>query len=224
MKTQRFTLQNLSAAMIALTFAGAGSLSGTALAEEAAPAYAAPPVTIPVVPAVPAASPVAEAPATPAVPAASPEAKAPATPAATAPESTPDTAPPGEERAEQTAPGQGSSTPYSRYGDDIRQRMEARREARQQAMEQYRSARRWWNNPYSEQRRLWNKSRLEWYQKQAEQRREYIEQQRPAYSYEYELPGYDYEYTYGPGYYYGRNDTTPGRWSGTPYGGRGPWY
>jgi hypothetical protein len=100
--------------------------------------------------------------------------------------------------------------------------MEAQREARQQALEQYRSARRWWNNPYAEQRRLWNKARAEWYQQQAEQRRQYYEQHQPAYGYEYEEPGYDYEYSYGPDYYYGRSDTSPGRWNDVPYGGWGP--
>jgi hypothetical protein len=208
MKTPRFTLLSLPAALIALSLAG--GISGIAQAEEAAqPAAAAPAEAAP--PAV--------------VPAASPAAEAPATPTATAQESTPEPAPPAEETAGKPAPGYDSSSPSHWNIDRFRERMEAQRKARQQALEQYRSSRRWWNNPYAEQRRLWNRARSQWYQKQAELRREYIEQHRPAYSYEYELPGYDYEYDYGPGYYYGRNDTTPGRWNGRPYyGGWGPWY
>jgi len=227
MNTERFTLQTICAAAMAL------ALTGVALAEETiqsnpstAPVMAAPPSSIQAVPAAAPPSTVQAVPATEAQPAPA-EAAAPVAPAAepaasgaAGQEGTPSEA----ENKEQAVTGYDSTSRYTYERDRFRERMEAQREARQQAMEQYRSARRWWNNPYSEQRRQWNKARSEWYQKQAEQRREYFEQHRPAYSYEYERPGYDYEYAYGPGYYYGRSDTTPGRWNGTPYGGWGPWY
>jgi hypothetical protein len=202
MKPQHFPTLALSAVVITLAFAGAGSLPGTALAEETA-------------------QPTAPAPAT-----AAPAVQPPATGSAASEATAPVAAPPAESEENKAAgPRSSSLSSYYRNRDDrFRERMEAQREARQQALEQYRSARRWWNNPYAEQRRLWNKSRSEWYQQQAEQRREYLEQQRPAYSYEYERPGYDYEYSYGPGYYYGRNDTTPGRWNDVPFGGWGPGY
>ena len=220
MYTERFTLQTICAATMVL------ALAGTALAEEtvqstspAAPAMVVPPPSIQAVPA--AATPPVEAQTTPAkaTPPATPAAETAASRTAVQENTSSET-----ENKEKTVPDNGPTSRYTYDRDRFRERMEAQREARQKAMEQYRSARRWWNNPYAEQRRQWNRARSEWYQKQAEQRREYFAQLRPAYSYEYERPGYDYEYAYGPGYYYGRSDTTPGRWSGTPYGGWGPWY